>query len=47
MRAGELSARGADRALRVAWTLADLAGASSPDREAVDNALYYRERGAA
>lgn len=47
MRAGELSARGADRALRVAWTLADLAGATSPDRETVDNALYYRERGAA
>jgi magnesium chelatase family protein len=47
MRAGELSARGADRALRVAWTLADLAGAGSPDREAVDSALYFRERGAA
>ena len=47
MRAGELSARGADRAIRVAWTLADLAGAERPDREAVDSALYYRDRGAA
>lgn len=47
MRAGELSARGADRALRVAWTLSDLAGATSPDRDAVDGALYFRERGAA
>ncbi|SDF36212.1 YifB family Mg chelatase-like AAA ATPase [Pseudonocardia oroxyli] len=47
MRAGELSARGADRALRVAWTLSDLAGTSSPDRDAVDGALYFRERSAA
>ncbi|MDT7701560.1 MAG: magnesium chelatase family protein [Pseudonocardiales bacterium] len=44
MRAGELSARGADRALRVAWTLGDLAGAARPDRDMVDNALYYRDR---
>jgi magnesium chelatase family protein len=44
MRAGELSARGADRALRVAWTLGDLAGAVRPDRDMVDNALYYRDR---
>lgn len=47
MRAGDLSARGADRALRVAWTLADLAGATSPDRETIHTALYFRERGAA
>ncbi|GAA4551722.1 YifB family Mg chelatase-like AAA ATPase [Pseudonocardia xishanensis] len=47
MRTGDLSARGADRALRVAWTLADLAGATSPDRDTVDSALYFRERGAA
>jgi len=47
MRAGDLSARGADRALRVAWTLSDLSGATSPDRDTVDSALYFRERGAA
>ncbi|MET0191384.1 MAG: YifB family Mg chelatase-like AAA ATPase [Pseudonocardia sediminis] len=44
MEAGELSARGADRALRVAWTLADLAGAERPDRTMVTEALFYRER---
>jgi len=27
---GQISARGVDRALRVAWTLADLAGISRP-----------------
>ncbi|ALL77922.1 hypothetical protein AD006_26170 [Pseudonocardia sp. EC080610-09] len=47
LRAGELSARGADRALRVAWTLADLAGSDRPDRHDVDAALYFRDRGAA
>ncbi|SFM73077.1 magnesium chelatase family protein [Pseudonocardia ammonioxydans] len=47
MRAGELSARGADRALRVAWTLSDLAGAERPGRGEVDAALYFRERSAA
>lgn len=47
MRLGELSARGADRAIRVAWTVSDLAGADRPDRDAIDNALYFRERGVA
>ncbi|MEQ3554849.1 YifB family Mg chelatase-like AAA ATPase [Pseudonocardia nematodicida] len=47
LEAGELSARGADRALRVAWTLSDLAGTDRPDRAAVDAALYFRHRGAA
>ena len=47
LRAGELSARGVDRALRVAWTLADLAGRDRPDRHDVDGALYFRERSAA
>ncbi|MBP2370097.1 YifB family Mg chelatase-like AAA ATPase [Pseudonocardia parietis] len=47
MEAGELSARGADRALRVAWTLSDLAGTDRPDRADVDAALYFRERSAA
>ncbi|MEU6697362.1 YifB family Mg chelatase-like AAA ATPase [Pseudonocardia sp. NPDC046786] len=45
--AGELSARGADRAMRVAWTLADLAGAARPGPADVDAALYFRDRGAA
>ena len=47
MEAGELSARGADRALRVAWTIADIAGADRPDRAMVPGALSFRERGAA
>jgi magnesium chelatase family protein len=44
LRAGELTARGADRALRVAWTLADLAGMERPDRELVETALFFRDR---
>jgi magnesium chelatase family protein len=44
LRSGRLSARGADRALRVAWTLADLAGASFPGFEQVETALSFRER---
>ena len=44
MERGKLTARGADRALRVAWTIADLAGAVRPDRDAVDSALYFRLR---
>ncbi|ODT99685.1 MAG: hypothetical protein ABS81_25245 [Pseudonocardia sp. SCN 72-86] len=47
LRAGELTARGADRALRVSWTIADLAGQARPDREAVEAALYFRDRRAA
>ncbi|BBG00677.1 MULTISPECIES: YifB family Mg chelatase-like AAA ATPase [Pseudonocardia] len=47
LEAGELSARGVDRAMRVAWTLADLSGAGRPDRADVDAALYFRDRGAA
>ena len=47
MRAGELTARGADRALRVAWTLSDLAGSHRPDRDHVEAALYFRDRRAA
>ncbi|GAA5147898.1 YifB family Mg chelatase-like AAA ATPase [Pseudonocardia eucalypti] len=41
---GLLTARGADRALRVAWTLADLAGASRPDRDMVERAIQFKER---
>ncbi|MGD9990012.1 YifB family Mg chelatase-like AAA ATPase [Pseudonocardia sp.] len=47
LRVGELTARGADRALRVSWTIADLAGRDRPDREAVEAALYFRDRRAA
>ena len=47
LRAGELTARGADRALRVAWTLADLAGRARPDQELVETALFFRDRRAA
>ena len=47
LRAGTITARGADRALRVAWTLADLAGLERPDRDAVETALYFRDRRAA
>ncbi len=39
---GQLSLRGYDRALRVAWTLADLAGRSVPTREDVETALGLR-----
>lgn len=41
---GVLTARGVDRCLRVAWTLADLAGASSPDADHVATALDFRDR---
>jgi magnesium chelatase family protein len=40
--AGLLSARGYIRVLRVAWTLADLAGRDRPDREDVATALTLR-----
>ena len=39
---GLLSARGYDRVLRIAWTVADLAGHSSPDAGDIAEALYYR-----
>jgi len=42
---GTLSLRGADRVLRVAWTLADLAGRTSPDADDVGRALMLRTRG--
>jgi magnesium chelatase family protein len=41
-RAGRLSARGRDRALRVAQTVADLEGAEKVDRTHVVTALGYR-----
>jgi magnesium chelatase family protein len=39
---GWLTARGYGRVLRLAWTLADLAGAGSPGPEHVGHALLYR-----
>jgi magnesium chelatase family protein len=42
LRRGRLSARGVDRVMRVAWTVADLAGASRPGSLHVGEALAYR-----
>jgi magnesium chelatase family protein len=39
---GELSARGFDRVLRLAWTVADLAGRDAPGLGEMDEALFYR-----
>ncbi len=39
---GELSMRGYDRCLRLAWTLADLAGDAKPNKEHIGRALYLR-----
>lgn len=39
---GRLSARGFDRVLRLSWTLADLAGRTSPVAEDVAEALFFR-----
>ena len=44
---GALTARGADRCLRIAWTLADLAGTAHPTPDHVSAALDFRERTAA
>ena len=42
---GSLTARGYDRVLRIAWTLADLDGAAYPSREHLDVALFLRQQG--
>ncbi|OBK96232.1 hypothetical protein A5645_10155 [Mycobacterium asiaticum] len=42
---GALSIRGVDRTLRVAWSLADLAGRTSPDLADVAAALSFRQSG--
>ena len=39
---GRLSARGVDKVLRLAWTVADLAGAGRPSREHLHTALAMR-----
>jgi magnesium chelatase family protein len=43
---GLLSIRGLDRTLRVAWSLADLAGRTSPGTDEVAAALSFRQPGA-
>lgn len=45
--AGVVTARGADRCLRVAWTLADLADLPQPGPDQVSAALEFRDRRAA
>ncbi|HEY1575004.1 MAG TPA: YifB family Mg chelatase-like AAA ATPase [Pseudonocardiaceae bacterium] len=42
--AGAVTARGADRCLRVAWTLSDLAGRDLPAADDVAAALEFRDR---
>ncbi|WP_129337719.1 YifB family Mg chelatase-like AAA ATPase [Cellulomonas endophytica] len=42
---GTLSRRGVDRVVRVAWTLADLAGRTTPDAGDVGRAVWLRTRG--
>lgn len=44
---GAVTARGADRCLRVAWSLADLDGSLRPDADHVAAALEFRDRRAA
>ncbi len=39
---GQISARGLDRVLRLAWTVADLSGHEIPDEGDVAEALYFR-----
>ncbi len=45
LREGRVTARGADRALRLAWTLCDLRGGTQPNEDDVAQALMYRDRG--
>jgi magnesium chelatase family protein len=47
LRAGAVSARGADRTLRLSWTLADLDGDTQPSADQVAAALQFRDRRAA
>lgn len=44
---GSLSLRGYDRALRVAWTMADVEGAERPSRDHVELALSFRRQAGA
>ncbi|GAA5056882.1 YifB family Mg chelatase-like AAA ATPase [Nocardia callitridis] len=45
LRLGRMSARAADRAIRVAWTICDLRGADQPATQDVLAALNFRQRG--
>ncbi|NMN99732.1 YifB family Mg chelatase-like AAA ATPase [Gordonia sp. TBRC 11910] len=45
LRDGRVTARGADRALRLAWTLNDLRGGAEPTEDDVAQALLFRDRG--
>ncbi len=45
MERGAISMRGSDRCLRVAWTLADLAGRTAPSVADVTAALSFRQAG--
>jgi magnesium chelatase family protein len=47
LREGRLTARGADRALRLAWTIGDLAGRDRPNRAMVEQAMGFKEQRAA
>lgn len=44
---GVLTARGYDRVLRLAWTLADLAGSDTPDHDNIGQALGLRQAASA
>ncbi|MFC4126562.1 YifB family Mg chelatase-like AAA ATPase [Nocardia rhizosphaerae] len=46
LRLGRMSARGADRAIRVAWTVCDLRGGEVPSVQDVLSALNFRQRSA-
>ncbi|WP_067827307.1 YifB family Mg chelatase-like AAA ATPase [Nocardia inohanensis] len=45
LRHGRMSARGADRAIRVAWTVCDLRGGDLPTAQDVLQAINFRQRG--
>jgi magnesium chelatase family protein len=40
---GALTLRGYDRVLRLAWTMADLAGVDLPGRDQIGRALYLKK----
>ncbi|RBP98135.1 AAA family ATPase [Bifidobacterium aemilianum] len=44
LESGRLSLRGADRAMRLSWTLADMAGRSSPGRDEMLQGIMLRTR---
>lgn len=44
LRGGKITARGADRCLRLSWTLADLLGLDKPGEDEVVQALQFRDK---